>query len=158
MSHCIIKLSKNQIALVDHEDFDRLNIRSWYASKPRLNKSYYACSKISIGHSKKQHVFMHRVIMDARPGEIIDHVNHDTLDNRKSNLRKCTRSQNYGNMISVTNKTGYKGVHKISEGNFSAYLRNKIIGHFKTAEEAARAYNDRALKVYGEFALLNKVA
>jgi hypothetical protein len=162
VNYRLIQLSKGQFVKVDPDDFDRLSAHKWYASKPRLNKTFYACRKSFNrdlnGNIIRTHVLMHREIMGAiGHSEKVDHRNHDTLDNRKGDLRKCTHAQNLGNVISVTNKTGFKGVQKIGPTKFTAYIKNKYIGHFSTAELAALAYNKKALEIYGEFAYLNKI-
>jgi len=90
-------------------------------------------------------------------------VNYDPLDNCKSNLREATLTQNQGNRsVSIFSKTGYKGVswHKVSK-KFRARLSTKggeiYLGLFESPEDAALAYNEAAIKYFGQFAKLNKV-
>ena len=111
-----------------------------------------------------------RFIMGPSDVMVVDHRNHDTLDNRRANLRVCTRSENCRNNRGRAHKKNpYKGVchhdHRKYNPNatgdkpWRAYTRidgRRIwLGYYKTAEEAARAYDLFALKTFGEFAMLN---
>jgi hypothetical protein len=106
---------------------------------------------------------MHRIILKAPKDAHVDHINGDGLDNRKWNLRLCTRSQNLCNSsIKRNNTSGYKGVRLdkwIGYKKWRAYIwtngRQKYIGNFSCKNEAAKAYNETATKYYGEFAKLN---
>lgn len=103
--------------------------------------------------------------MRAGPREIIDHINGDGLDNRKQNLRICTKSENACNRgIDRDNTSGYKGVCYISNktkrvkrwiAQIAINKKHICIGYFHTKEEAAIAYNEAATKYHGEFAKLN---
>lgn len=103
---------------------------------------------------------MHRLVMKAPKGTEIDHVNGNTLDNRKSNLRFCTHSQNSGNQPKH-HKTPwpYKGIRgpRGKHKRWEAHCANVHLGFFPTAEEAALAYNEAAKKRWGTFARLNDV-
>lgn len=85
----LIELSQNQVALIDAEDFHKVNSIRWYASWSYANKTFYARAN---GFPQ-----MHRFIMNAPTGLVVDHWNHNGLDNRKSNLRICTVSENLMN-------------------------------------------------------------
>lgn len=106
---------------------------------------------------------MHRLIMDAKDGQKVDHINRNTLDNRKSNLRFVTQSQNMMNaVIRKTNTSGFKGVCFVSrEGKWLATIwkdgKQKWLGYFKDKKDAAQAYNKAALELHGQYALLNKI-
>lgn len=104
---------------------------------------------------------LHRVIMNAKTGEEVDHINMNKLDNRRENLRICTSSQNKGNLeVRKSNTSGFKGVnwHKRS-GTYEARIkinkRSVFLGNFATAQEAANAYDKAALELRGEFARTN---
>ena len=88
--------------------------------------------------------------MNPPDGIDIDHINHDKCDNRKENLRFATRSQNLVNRR-YKNKTGYRGVVSLPSGRFVAQIGDDYLGSYDTAEEASQAYEDEALKRYGEF-------
>lgn len=115
-----------------------------------------------IRHNGKDHR-LHRVIMNCFDMKVVDHINHNTLDNRKSNLRICTRQQNQMNMrTSIDNKSGFKGVcYEKRRKHFRATIRinkkQKHLGSYKTAETAALAYNKAAIEYYGEFGYLNEI-
>lgn len=110
------------------------------------------------GRYKYTREYLHRVIMQPGPGLEVDHINGDRLDNRRLNLRVCTRSSNAKN---TSTKVGYKGVHKNHRGKWIAQITKNYnchhLGTFRTAEEAAIAYNDAASILHGEFARLNIV-
>lgn len=107
---------------------------------------------------------LHRLIMSPGKNFVIDHKNHDTLDNRRKNLRICTKMQNSQNLLRAwkKNRTGFKGVYAChTYDGFYAQInmngKRTHVGSFKSKVEAARAYNLAALKEYGEFAQLNKI-
>lgn len=106
---------------------------------------------------------LHRLIMNAPKGMSIDHINGDKSDNRKSNLRICTNSENLRNRGSQSNNTsGYKGVSwskELKKWRTQICINKKHIhvGLFKDKIEAAKAYNEAAIKYHGEFAKLNEI-
>lgn len=111
----------------------------------------------------KDKKLLHRLIVNTSKGRVIDHINGNTLDNRLTNLRECTQSDNAKNQkLNIRNKTGYKGVY--FDKRYKKYIASvnsnykKIhAGVYLTAEEAAKAYNKLALELHGEFARLNDV-
>lgn len=115
------------------------------------------------GYKKKTTTYFHRLVMNAKDGGVVDHINRDKLDNRKSNLRVCTQAENVINKrLQKNNTTGYRGVHLYKRVNrYQAYIKKdgkrRHIGMFPTAEEAAKEYNKHAIKLFGEFAVLNEV-
>jgi hypothetical protein len=153
-----IKLvNSDKIVLVDDEDYDSANMHPW-------RESQYGYAVYCKAVNKRSHTFlMHREIMNAPKGLSVDHVNGEKLDNRKSNLRIVTHSQNMFNTKRYsTNKSGYKGVswHTL-RNKWRARLHYKgtevHIGLFESKEEAALAYNKKAEEMYGEYARLNEI-
>jgi murein L,D-transpeptidase YafK len=141
-----ILLSKNKVALVDDEDFEYLNQWKW---------SYingYAARRPG-----GRWVRMHRLLMNTPANMETDHVNGNTLDNQKINLRICTSRQNKANQHKRSDNTsGYKGVNWHKENRcWVAHIHSKHLGVFKNIEDAARAYDAAAKEVYGEFAKPN---
>ena len=106
---------------------------------------------------------MHRVVLERIIGrklqknEVVDHINHDSLDNRRCNLRVATIRQNAQNMrVRSDNTSGYKGVYKHSKGGFVAQIwvksEHRYLGYFATPELAHEAYCKAAEQYFGEFA------
>jgi hypothetical protein len=155
-----ISLTQGKFSLVDDEDFDELNQYKWYAHK---NKGgiWYVDRTIKYVDEKHKTISMHRKIMDFPSGKDIDHVNHDGLDNRKCNLRVCTRSQNKKNArLSKNNSSGLKGVHwnKRNKKWMALIAKDKkriYLGLFDDKTEAGRVVDRKALELFGEFAILN---
>jgi hypothetical protein len=148
-----IPLTQNKFAIVDDEDYVILKNVSWCANNS--DGRFYA-----IGHIDGKRVQMHRFVCRADKKYSIDHINGNTLDNRKENLRACTWSENARNSkLSSKNKSGFKGVEKTKSGYVVriGYLNKKIhVGSFRSAEEAASAYDEAASMHFGEFARTNK--
>ena len=155
-----IKLTKGKSAIIDDDDYERINAYRWSTQVARSGQRFYAVrNEYSKGGSYRR-VYMHRFIMDAPEGKEIDHVNGNGLDNRQNNLRVCTSSQNRMNRgPSNASKTGLKGVFK-SCGKFIAVIgakgKVKRLGRFDTPEQAAKAYDKEARKLHGKFASLNR--
>ena len=154
-----IELTQGRVARVDDEDFDWLNQWKWCLSKLYNGKKQYA-TRGKCGGSKTKTLLMHRLIINAKKDEHVDHRNGDGLDNRRSNLRICTMSQNQANRgPTKANTSGFKGVSPDRRGRWRARVKvngkQKALGSFATPEEAAIAYDREARAVFGEFARLN---
>jgi|ETNvirenome_2_60_1030617.scaffolds.fasta_scaffold51777_2 hypothetical protein len=187
-----IRLWKNKdelsdkCTLVDDEDYERIVEAKDKRGRPKkwyCHNNAGACSDYAMSGSRRDSI--HRLVMGNPKGMCVDHINGDTLDNRKENLRVCTRSQNSQNQrLKSHSKSGYKGVHErnypirrkyvskktgkvtyhenILKKRFMAYIGSGIpntpsikLGHYATAEEAAEARDKKALEIHGEYARLN---
>ena len=158
-----IQLTQGKVAIVDDEDFDYLNQWKW-SLRPTGNGISYAIRGFKKHEkSKIKSISMHRQIMNPDKGYVIDHIDGNTLNNQKINLRICTQSQNCGNQkIPINNTTGFKGVqfNKIQNRYYAQITVNKkniYLGSFIDPIDAAKAYNEAAIKYKGEFANLNKI-
>jgi len=151
-----IPLTRGQIALVDKADYELLCQYKWQAI-PAVH-GFYATAAIKM-NGRWTTVQMHRLIMAATAGQMIDHKNGNPLDNRKHNLRLCTHSQNNANQRGKRH-TRYKGVCRCGN-RWKARIgwQKKVfqVGMFETEVEAAEAYNLAARRVHGEFARLNQL-
>ena len=148
----LISLSQGKFSKVDDEDFERVVAHKWQYNP----YTGYAATHLN---TKKQ-ITLHRFIINAKPGEITDHINLDKLDNRKSNLRLCTQAQNTQNRLRAShNKCGYKGVFLHPSKKWMAYIRHNgkqiYIGLYKDIIDAALAYDKKAIELFGEFARPN---
>ncbi len=152
-----IPLTQGKIALVDDEDFEWLMQWKWF-----YHDGYAATN--SGKWPNRKGAKMHRLIMNTPSGMETDHINCDKLDNRRSNLRICDGTQNQANTnLRNLNTSGYKGVSRHNNRGKPGKWRAQIairgkkihIGLFENLEDAARAYDETAIKYYGEFAKTN---
>jgi len=160
----LIPLSQDKFAIVDAEDYDRLNKYKWCVSKtPRTNYAMRRTKgkRVKGKRSKRKTILMHRFILNAPRGLVVDHINHNGLDNRRENLRLCTHVQNTQNRRPNRNTSSkYKGVYWHKHRNkFVAkiYMNGKriFIGYFTDEIAAAKAYDKKAREFFKEFAYLN---
>ena len=157
-----IKLNKGKYALVDGDDFGKVNQYEWKALKRSHGNNKFDVIRNETIDGKKKIIYMHRFIMNPENSKIqVDHINGNGFDNRKCNLRLCSNSQNNMNKQKRSDNTsGYKGV-SFYKGKFYAEIMKEQtpykLGTFKTALEAAKAYNAKALELHGEFARLNEI-
>ena len=144
----------NTFTLVDDEDYVELMKHKWHIKM--CAKQRYAVRK----HNRKA-LYMHREITTTPKGVLIDHKNGNGLDNRKQNLRNCTKQENARNTGKISNnKSGYKGVSWAKKANlWRAQIQTgegvKYLGCFFCLIKAAKAYDTAARKYHGEFANTN---
>lgn len=156
-----IALTQGLFALVDDEDFEYINQFKWCAYKTGKSKSYHAHRSTRLTNRKQISFEMHRVILNAKKGEKVDHKNRNGLDNRRENLRIATSSQNAANVERTTpSSSKYKGVHfdnrdKKWIAQVSWNNKNYWLGRFVNEADAAKAYNKKAIELHGEFACIN---
>jgi hypothetical protein len=155
-----IPLTQGKYAIVDPEDYERIARHKWFAV--RYERGYYAVRAAKDSKERQRNVRMHREIMGEPKGEIIDHINHNGLDNRKANLRVVTRQQNTWNKRKQRGGCGskYKGVMWFKRsGKWQVRITHNgksiFIGYFDDEKAAARAYDARAAELYGDYAVLN---
>ena len=152
----IIKLTQNKKAIVDNKDFKLLNKFKWiYLSAGRGYAVTYINNKL---------ILMHRLILNPSFQKEIDHRNGNGLDNRRCNIRICEHKDNMRNRkLQKNNTSGFKGVSLFKKKSGWTKWRAAVqvngkkicLGFFDNLEEAAKTYNEGAIKYFGEFAKLN---
>jgi len=157
-----VELTKGYVCLVDDEDYELVSLKSWHIKPSRGGRykahTIYACTAIRLGHGRKAkvaHVSMHRFLMNAAAGQLVDHINGNGLDNRRHNLRFCTRSQNRTNQWhGLTERRGARFHKRLGLWQSSITVNGKQIhiSYFKTPEEASAAYDAKAILLHGEYA------
>lgn len=159
-----IQLTKGKVALVDDEDFEHLNQWKWQWHKGKY--TVYAMRSQRVGFRKRESILMHRQILSVtNPCIHIDHKDGNGLNNQKSNIRICDRSQNGMNQQKqVRSLSGFKGVtidkHKKCNpwrARISVKGKYLFLGYYPTEKAAAIAYNKKAAELFGEFARPNVV-
>ena len=158
-----ILLTQNKKVTVDECDFIELSKHKWCAGC--FGGKWYAVrysknsNKNSNSHGKI--VFMHRQIMNVKKGKQIDHRNGDGLDNKRENLRLSTQQQNVFNQKPTGHGTSkYKGVSWIKKvGKWYSSIKHnnksKYLGIYNNEIDAAKAYDNAAKQLFGEFANVN---
>jgi hypothetical protein len=139
-----IKTTNNYEFIIDKEDLKNVSSNNWYFNK-------------AIGYISSKRIYLHRFIMNAKKGEIVDHINKNKLDNRKENLRLCTIKENVRNCkLSKNNNSGFNGVSKHHTGKWRSYImvdRKQIfLGLFEDIKDAIGARITAEIKYFGEFA------
>ncbi len=113
-----MKLSAGQTTLIDVEDLERIKGYGWYATANVMG-GYYAKAATRHEDGRRTNVYLHRLVANAPQGMQVDHINHDTLDNRKTNLRVVTKAENEQNRkgAEVRNKLGIRNV-SVTRNNY----------------------------------------
>lgn len=153
----LLTISSREV-MIDHADLSLVGEFRWYVRDGYVIRT-------------SDHVRLHRVLLDAKPGQIVDHANGNTLDNRRANLRLCTQQQNLWNRRKFTPRKGgaapsspYRGVYfskhpAHAKKPWLAYIsvnkKRTFVGAFTDELAAAKAYDRVALETRGEFARLN---
>lgn len=148
-----IPLTQGKQTLVDDADFEIFSQWKWQLNGKYARRSWRENGKV-------KNMTMHRLIMNPSKDMQIDHINGDKLDNRKENLRITDSIGNNRNVNSKIGKSGYKGVGWYEKTKkwgavITVDYKHIWLGGFEDPREAAKAYNNAAIKYFGEFARLN---
>lgn len=156
-----IQLSRGMAAIVDDEDYSFLLSFTWFADpcSPR-RKTFRARHNFCVNGSTRA-LLMHRLVAAVSHADVVDHINHNPLDNRRCNLRICSHEENAFNRINTKHSSVYKGVtwHKAANAWCAQIASNGIkrhLGCFKDELDAAAAYDTAAILIHGEFACTNR--
>lgn len=147
-----IALGHGRFAIVDAADYEWLSRYKWCASNKQ--GTIYAIRRTKKGKT----VYMHREVTRAPKGTVVDHIDHNTLNNRQCNVRVCTDRQNQANKGPHGGASGYVGVYP-RNGNWEAGItwrgRHYYLGRFSDPVEAAKARDRKAYELHGPYAYLN---
>ncbi|MGA2093555.1 MAG: AP2 domain-containing protein [Sedimentisphaerales bacterium] len=155
-----IYLGEETYAIVDVEDYYRYGKFQWCMGG--TGKKCYAARGVRGADGKLRVTFLHRLIMNAPKGKLVDHKNGNSLDDRRANMRLATRKQNMQNRQKTSTKTSsrYIGVYFdrarkkwVAEINYRK--RRVFLGRFEAEEAAARTYDEAAKRYRKDFARLN---
>jgi len=154
-------MAQPRYAKVDPADYKRLKRYEWITTKKRNN--FYVLRHTAGGKRKRGSlIYLHQEIIEVPRGMVVDHINHDGMDNRRANLRAATFSQNmcHRKKRSGSKQSKYKGIYWRKEKRkwqaMITFERKKIhLGYFHSEIDAAKAYDQAAKTYHGEFACLN---
>ncbi|CAN5717840.1 hypothetical protein BH24ACT18_BH24ACT18_18900 [soil metagenome] len=142
------KYGEGETALIDQEDYPKVGGYRWH-----LSRGGYVVTSLSV----EKKLYLHRLVMPE--GDEVDHVNGNTLDNRRANLRSCTHHGNVQNRRPWKQKSSrHLGVYWRKDAKkWTAAIKGRHLGYFDKEEDAALSYNEAARKEYGQFARLNRL-
>lgn len=162
-----IPLTQGHVALIDEEDYDLVKGYKWRLERHANGKHMYARTDVPYTKLDKSrglfYLSMHTLIMSTPKGLMVDHKDGYGLNNTRNNLRITNSNGNQQNKrVQSNNTSGFKGVYfRASRNCWGAQIvlkgKKHYIGGFKTSKEAGKAYNIKALELFGEFALLNEI-
>lgn len=157
-----VPLRGGLVAQIDDQDYDLVSGYKWTARRDRKTDGIYA---VGLKSGMQNAVLMHRIILGAGPGEVVDHADRNGLNNTRANIRICTYSQNQQNAKKRKNRSThrsskYKGVSwKVSSNKWRAQIKSNgqviDLGLFVDELEAAHAYDKAAREVFGIFSRPN---
>ena len=155
-----IPLTQGRFAIVDPQDYVCLRQYKWRLCRTKGKNVFYAERSIRLPGGKYSRLLMHRQLIKAPAGYVIDHINGCGLDNRRANLRLATAAQNAWNSRKRNSRSGYKGVFFAKDkGLWRTVIvfhgERKHLGYFADKIDAAKAYDAAARKYYKEFARPN---
>lgn len=146
-----LTLTNGGICLIDDEDYEKIKHLGWH-----INSMNYVCS--GGGNGTMERNYLHRFIMKPKRNEVVDHINGNKLDNRKCNLRVTSQGKNTSSRTknNKNNTSGYRGVYWHKAGNkwmaSIEFNRKQIyLGLYDTKTEAARAFNEKARELFGDY-------
>ncbi len=164
-----IPLTRGREAIADASDLPLLAGRNWHFLKWSGGGIGWGASRVQVkecGRRVRQRITMHRFLMNAQPGDQVDHINHDTLDNRRANLRIANPSQNQANRLKLAGcSSKFKGVSFEAQTQkwragvwFAENGRRKSIRSKRVTSEiaAAHIYDEYATRIFGDYAMTNK--
>lgn len=151
--------SQGDVILVDDQDYEWLSSYRWTVGR-KPGRPLYARMTYTDAGGARRTAALHRMIMNPPKGYVVDHIDHNTLNNQRENLRICTLSENSRNARKRKGMQAPKGVAFIKrDQRYQAYINVKgrriYLGNFADQREAAHAYNRAAVYYFGEFAALN---
>lgn len=159
---------KDKYVLLNNKDYEYYKKWSWFLSNSgyakRAKPTFYRQTATKPWYRKYRTIYMHREILQPLSNQEVDHINGDKLDNRRSNLRPATRMDNSHNTQSPGGISKYKGTYfdnrmgrKKWHASITVKGKHMSLKYYLTEKEAAKAYNEAAMKYHGEFARLNNV-
>lgn len=153
-----VPLTKGYVAVIDDEYWELVAQHRWRVLVQPHGQ--YAIAALPRRNGKQRTLSMHRLILDAGSGQMVDHIDKDGLNNKRGNLRFCTKAQNAQNRRHLGGESPYRGVFWYKKSGrwgarITARREERFLGLFSSEEEAARAYDRSALELHEQFANLN---